>query len=504
MGESNMGRFIPRGSGPHGSRGKAVWSVLLACGLFVATPRGLFAQPAESTRTFYFPERSFYIPFTLHENDPQLEIRLNVSRDEGRTYHYSASARPPDRRFHFKAPADGWYYFIVQTRDTSGALAPENLRGATPSIRVCVDTQPPIIESLTADAPSDNSLPTIHWKITETNLKEVWAYYRSSSGSEWVPLFLPLKEEGTHTWKPLWGGELEVRMQVLDQAGHRSEVRTLKLRAANNVTRMPPPQEQDGGGKVMFVKSKTFQLNYKLDEQTVGPSQVASVDIWKLHRGQGWRKCTKPGPATGPATVSVEAAGRWGFRLIPRSGVGRADPDPQPGDAPDIWVEVDDKPPRVQVTNVTVTQEADGGYLTVYWMADDAFLRPMPITIFLASPQGGDWTAVARDLPNNGNWRQKIDDLNLGPRYEFALKVSAIDEAGNIGENPWRDTVKVDLKIPRIKHIEVKPDGAATGGHLQYDASGMPPVGGSPSENSQSTVPSSLNGNKQKFNQVTR
>jgi hypothetical protein len=304
----------------------------------------------------------------------------------------------------------------------------------------------------------------------------------------------------------LWSGELEVRMQVLDQAGHRSEVRTLKLRAANNVTRMPPPQEQEGAGKVMFVKSKTFQLHYTLDDKTVGPSKVESVDIWKLHRGQGWRKCTKPGPAIGPATVSVESAGRWGFRLIPRSGVGRADPDPQPGDAPDIWVEVDDKSPHVQVTNVTVTQEADGGYLTIYWMADDAFLRAMPITIFLGSRQGGNWKAIAMDLPNTGHWKQKIEDLKLGPEYEFTLKVTAIDEAGNTGENQWRDTVKLDLMIPRIKHIEVKPDGAASGGQQTYGAYGTPSYPGSllDSPPTGRQAPSSITGRDSNFSSPGR
>ncbi len=253
-GESNMGRFIPRGSGPNGSRRNAVWSVFLTCGLFVAIPGALFAQAEDGTRTFYFPDRSFNIPFTLHENDPRIEILLNVSTD-GKMYHYSASARPTDRRFHFTAPADGWYHFIVQTRDSSGALTPDKLTSASPSLRICVDTQPPIIDSLTADPTPENALPTIRWKITETNLKEVWADYRSTNGGEWVPLFLPVNTDGSHTWKPLWGGELEVRMQAMDKAGHHSEVRTLRLRVANNVTRMQPPPDSVGAGKVMHVKS---------------------------------------------------------------------------------------------------------------------------------------------------------------------------------------------------------------------------------------------------------
>jgi hypothetical protein len=491
-GEINMGRFIPRGSG------KAVWVTLLTCGLLVAVSVGLFGQTGDNVSLHYVPARSFNIPFSLTDNDPRMEVLLSVSTD-GKQYRPAGVARPNERRFYFSAPSDGWYSFIVQTRDASGVVSPD-LRSAR-IMRICVDTQNPVIEELAADVSADNSLPTIRWKITEANLKEIWADYRSTSGSEWVPLFLPVKTEGTHTWKPSWSGELEVRMQALDQAGHRSEVRMLRLRAADNVSRMPPPPEA-GPGKIMYVNSKTFQLDYTLDDQTVGPSQVASVDIWKLHPGQVWRKCPEKGTARGPVMVSVDATGRWGFRLIPRSGVGLAERDPQPGDAPDIWVEVDDKPPLVKVTNVTVTQEADGGYLTVYWKADDAFLRSMPITIFLGSPQGKDWVSVAKDLPNSGHWRQKIEDLNLGARYEFALKVTAIDEAGNIGENQWGDTVKVDLKVPRIKHIEIKPGS----GQQSYSAPGTAPFS-SPFENSQpasKSTPSPYNASGRDFHDPKR
>jgi hypothetical protein len=502
-----MGRFIPRGGEPNGGRGKAVWPVLLACGLVVATSVGAFAQAADNIRTFHFPARTFYVPFSLKDNDPRItELLLNYSKD-GQNYRYYGSARPNERRFYFTAPADGCYYFIVQTRDAGGVVTPENLRSVPPSdiIRVYVDTQNPVVEEFTADASTGNALPTIHWKISEANLKEVLADYRSVNNGQWMPLFLePPQAQGKHTWKPSWSGELEVRLWAIDQAGHSSEVRTLRLHVANNVARMPPPPES-AGGKVMFVKSKTFQLHYTLDEQTIGPSKVASVDIWKLHPGQGgWRKCPEKGQPIGPATVSVETAGRWGFRLIPCSGVGLRERDPLPGDAPDIWVEVDDKPPLVRVTNVTVTQEADGGYLTVYWKADDAFLHAMPITIYLASPQGGNWTPVAQGLPNTGYWRQKTDDLKLGDNYEFALKVSAIDEAGNMGENQWRDTVKVDLMVPRIKHIEVQPGGAAAGRQQTYGASGATSLGGSllDSPPTSRPTPSPLTGSDKRFDRV--
>lgn len=464
MGKGDMGRYIPRGIELPGGRGKSVRLIVLACGLLFAAAVGLSAQSGQTIRTFYVPALSFNIPFSTTENDPRIvDVLLYVSSD-GKNYRHVDTVRPTARRFYFSTRGDGWYSFIVQTRDQSGVLHPADLREASPSIRVCVDTQSPIIEQLTAIPARQGGSPGIRWQIKEENLKDIRAEYRSVRGGEWLPLFLPIQDEGTHTWKPHWGGELEVRMWAQDKANQWSEMKSVHLRVADNVSGMRPPPEPAGGGKVMYVNSKTFHLQYQLDQATVGPSSVKSVDIWKLHPGRAWQKCKETGTPSGSATVTVESAGRWGFRLIPRSGVGLAEPDPRPGDAPDIWVEVDDKPPQVHVTNVTVLQEPDGGYLTVYWKADDPFLRAMPITILWKDPHGSEWTPLARELPNTGSWRQRTDALNLGgDRYEFDLQVTAVDEAGNVGADQWREVVKVDLKIPRIKSIEVKPSGAPSG-----------------------------------------
>jgi hypothetical protein len=470
-----MGRFNPPGIEPHGGRGKAAGLILLACALLFAAPVGVSAQPADNIRTYHVPARSFNIPFTPTENDPRIEVLLHVSQDR-QTYKYVGSARPNERRFFFTAPADGCYYFIVQTKDPSGALSPADLHLTPPSIRVCVDTQGPIIEELAA-VPSESGLPVIRWKINEANLKDIRADYRSVNGDQWLPLLLPIVPNGNYPWKPPLGGELEVRMWAQDKAGQWSQMKTMHLRVADNVSGMRPPPEPAGPSKVMHVKSKTFQLQYELDDKTKGPSGVASVDIWKLFQGRGWQKCKESGTPTGTATVTVEASGRWGLRLIPRSGAGLAERDPQPGDAPDIWVEVDDKPPQVKVTKVTVAQEGEDGYLTVYWTADDTFLRAMPITIWMKDPTGAEWTPIAKDLSNTGNWRHRTDDLNLGNRYEFSLKVTAIDEAGNVGSDTWRDPVKVDLKIPRIKSIDVKPGAAAGGDGQEAYRSPSPPFG---------------------------
>jgi hypothetical protein len=490
MGESNMERVIPRGRKPFGRRAKALRSLLLACGLLVAVPLGLRAQNGDKIHYVNFPD--FNIPFRNIDDPRVTDVILYVSTD-GKEYFHVQSAKPADRRFHFQSRGDGLYYFVVQTRDRDGTLSPANPNTATPNTRIYVDTRAPVIEELTAD-PAAKGLPAISWKINEPNLKEIRADYRPLSGGDWVPILpFPAQQEGKRSWKPAWGGELEVRMQACDQAGNLSEPKTLRLRAADGVAHMAPPSDNaTGPGKVMYVKSKTFQLQYEIDTESKGPSGVASVDIWMLHQGQGWKKYTDKATPKGPATVTVDAAGRWGFRLIPRSGVGLAERNPRPGDSPDIWVEVDDKPPQVRVSNVTVTQEQDGGYLTVYWKADDTFLQATPITIYLSTtPQGGDVQPIASKLANRGSYRIKTDDPHLGGRYEFYIKVEAIDEAGNIGSDQWRNIVKVDLKIPRIKSINVQPSVAPEGGRPEtprppptetgdYSGRGLPNMQGAP------------------------
>ena len=281
-----MGRFIPRGIEPHRRCARALWP--LACALLLVVPVRLIAQAADTMRTYYVPAQSFNIPFNT-QNDPHVvEVILWVSTDQ-KEYKYVDTVKPAIGRFFFPSRGDGWYYFIVQTRDQNQTLRPADVREASASIRVCVDTQSPIIEELIA-TPMQSGLPGIHWKIKEANLKEIKVDYRSSSGGDWVPIVpVPTQLDGSCSWKPAWGGELDVWMQALDWAGHRCE-KSIRLRVAENVARIQPPP--DGPGKVMHFKSKTFQLNYEID---TGPSGVAGVDIWKLHPGQRWTQCTEKG-----------------------------------------------------------------------------------------------------------------------------------------------------------------------------------------------------------------
>jgi hypothetical protein len=451
--KETMGRLIPRGAEQRAGRAKLAWHVLLTCLLLAAAPAAPFAR-GQTTESHYVSNRVFRIPFgKKNPIDPRIqEIILYFATGSEQTYQYVATARPSDGGFLFRAPTDGWYSFATQTRDRDGQLSPSDLRGVLPDIRVCVDTQKPVITVQQVPA-QDGSPVAIEWSVQDDNFDDLRADYRSVSGGEWYPLILPRTAKGSQGWTPVVRGSLEVQLQAIDKAKNKSGPQSVTVKPGEGTPGAPPPNP-GGPGNVMHVKSKTFQLTYQLDNETVGPSKVERVDIWRIHQGRDWQKCRETGTPEGPASVTVDETGRWGFRLIPRSGVGLAERDPQRGDTPDIWVEVDDQAPKVKITNVAVGQGPDSGTLTVTWTASDTFLAYQPITISYATDPKGRWETLAKNQPHSGIYTCKPQDLTLP--YQFYLKIEAVDEAGNVGEDKWSQPVKVDLKIPRIKHIEVK------------------------------------------------
>ena len=448
-----MGRLTLRGAEPQTGRTKAAWHVLLTCCLLAAAPAGLFAQAVDA-EVKYINFRTFRIPFQAGTDPRIADVLLYVSTDRGTNYRYVTQVRPSEQKFFYAAPNDGWYYFVVQTRDSAGVLTPADFRGVAPSLRLCVDTQKPVI-NVKPSPPQGGYPAAIEWTIDDENFDDLRADYRSERGGEWYPLLLPKTASGRFDWTPAVPGPIEVLMRAIDKAKNEAEPKTVKLTPDPSRAGMTPTGGTEAGD-IKHVNTRKFQLNYELDTNTVGPSQVKSVDIWKMRQGGPWQKCREPGTPSG-TIIEVDAPGRWGFRVIPRSGVGLAEPDPRPGDPPDIWVEVDERAPQVRVTNVVVGQGADAGNVTINWSASDTFLTARPITIFY-SPDQKEWKQLTPDpLPNNpGSYTFRPADLDPN-LYQFYVKVQAVDEAGNKGEDKWREAVMVDLKIPRIKkHIEVR------------------------------------------------
>ena len=135
--------------------------VALAC-LLPLPPTRAQAPPDDTIN--YTRERVFKIPFQSDTGRSRLkEVQLYVSTDMGHTWHPYASAPPDQGYFKFTADRDAYFWFSVRTVDTEGVAHPVVMDGARPGLKVCVDTQPPVVDL--RPLPAHDGMVGVAWDV---------------------------------------------------------------------------------------------------------------------------------------------------------------------------------------------------------------------------------------------------------------------------------------------------------------------------------------------------
>lgn len=396
---------------------------------------------------FYSRYPVFRIPFLVSETDQARtqEVVLAVSGDYGKTYQKVATAPPTQRFFRVQLPAEGWYWFAVQVKERTGRTSPANLNEATPQVKVCIDSTPPVVSL--KQLPSSEGTFGIEWDVRDDNPdpETLHLEYRPVGRPEWLPLSLqPGYLQGVYRWAPeAKGVRCEVRLRLQDRA-----------RNAGEQTILVEPGVGVSAETTCWARSKTIGLPYEV--QNIGKSGVKCVEVWMTRDTKSWVKVREDPGTSATIPVQVKEEGRYGFALRARSGAGRGESAPSSGDEPDIWVGVDETAPRVQIQAVSVSGPPEAHRVTVKWAASDQHLTDLPITLFHAenlNPQV--WRQLAGPLPNTGLyvWTLPKDY----PFSSFLVRVEAVDQAGNKGSDQTRDLVCADLAVPkaRIKGVVV-------------------------------------------------
>ena len=172
--------------------------------------------------------------------------------------------------------------------------------------------------------------------------------------------------------------------------------------------------------------------------------------------GNQWQQFSKA-PAEGPFAITVVSTGRYGFTLRPISGVGRGVAAPRGGDMPQIWVEVDETPPEIQIHNVSVGEGDDSGKIIITWRCADKFLKDKPITIQYKAADASEWKTLQENVENLGT-------LKVAPPegvFEFFVRLEATDRAGNKASVQSKETIKVDLSLPKVADVNIQVPEAA-------------------------------------------
>jgi beta-lactamase regulating signal transducer with metallopeptidase domain len=87
--------------------------------------------------------RTFQIPVQFQPEAGARKAVLYSSRDQGKTWETAGEVTPTEKAFTFTAPADGEYWFQVQTWGRDGRPEPIQLSPRTAALKVRVDTKAP-------------------------------------------------------------------------------------------------------------------------------------------------------------------------------------------------------------------------------------------------------------------------------------------------------------------------------------------------------------------------
>ncbi|MFM7148265.1 MAG: hypothetical protein ACKO23_00315, partial [Gemmataceae bacterium] len=177
-----------------------------------------------------------------------------------------------------------------------------------------------------------------------------------------------------------------------------------------------------------------------------GPSGVAAIELWATRDGKTWARYSNEPPPPGPLVVHVAEEGRYGFSIVVRSGTGLASQAPESGDAPQIWVEVDETRPVVKLHDIRVVKHNDSHHLQIGYSAKDKYLTAKPVTLYMAENKEGPWTPIATHLDSTG---VHVWDIPRDVPYQFYVRAEAKDLSGNYGTSVSVDPVKVDLSRPK-------------------------------------------------------
>lgn len=205
---------------------------------------------------------------------------------------------------------------------------------------------------------------------------------------------------------------------------------------------------------VRLVNSRSLVLTF--DVQGAGSSGVGNVELWYTRNGQQWQRYQAGSQTQSPFAIDVPEDGLYGFSAVAVSGVGMVRHRPQPGDMPQVWVEVDTTKPDVHILGTQAGADDAGRTLTIRWSATDKNLGARPITLYYAGAGQMTWAPFATNLPNTGHFTWQ---LAPGLPAQVLVRIEATDRVGNTGVDQTNMPSPVDLARPAALITNVGGNG---------------------------------------------
>ena len=220
-------------------RGLRTLMFAAALGVPVALATG--TEPANLPKKTYTKNPVFDLPIQMDEplRAALKEVRLYVKTPTG-PWALQETGQPSMRRFTYKVPADGEYWFTLMTVDRQGRSVPANPDAEPPSLRVIVDTTPPVVQVQPGTGPDGDVL--LRCTVQDANADAAALKAVCVTGPTETPLTAVSGQPGVFRVK---ADQLSqpVRVVATDLAGHATtrEVNLKELTSPAATTAAAPP-----------------------------------------------------------------------------------------------------------------------------------------------------------------------------------------------------------------------------------------------------------------------
>ena len=470
--------------------------------LFASALPALAQLPADG-RTSYARDDRIRIPFELRTGGPATRVILYYSFDGGAWQEHD-SARPGQKReFLFRADRDGPYSFATMTHFSDGTSDPARKDQLTEQRRVVIDKTPPKILSLRPSLSADGA-PGIEWDVSDDNMdpKGIKLEFKwpEMSRFEQIDRNVPFGPRDSRHWQMKSSDRMQVRIVATDRAGNRKESEAVyvsgkdaersgefvpKTPSANGASSSIEKDVTPAGGTraaqpaLHYINTKKVSLKVNA---TVGPSGLTKSFLYTADDKLVWLKAKENGPQAAPETNAPEKLrivpvdfeyeakedGLFNFIIIVENHTTQSGRVPKKGEASQVQVMVDTTKPVVEIISTRVATNGDrGAVVDIRWKATDANIAPVPIKIEYQAirrnrQDAPEWKAITPDWIDNTG--QHTWSAPPGDAYEFLIRVTCKDRAGNENKFETVKPINTDLTVPGVEGVDVAPGRGGPGG----------------------------------------
>jgi hypothetical protein len=359
------------------------------------------------------------------------------------------------------APTEGHWKVYFRTVLTSGLAAAVPEAGSKSHGEFIIDRTAP---TGTIDFPTSKAKLrggakyTVKWQAADKYLKAspiTLRYSRDGKGT-WDVIAADIPNTGSYEWTVpkdmTTAGQLQVL--VADKAGNVGTVESLSVLV-----------DSVNPSGVVTGPAISSKLDTALDTEVrdVGPAGLSAARLWiSQDDGASWAE----GPfLTEPfKSVSWKATtdGKYRLAIVATDQSGNVSATPKgKGDDQFLFI-VDTTPPAITLSSAQGIVEADkavagrrafkpGDRVAVPFAIKDANLTANSVTISLQA-DGKTWKELGKGLPTDSAFRFEIPAIAT---KTAKIKVTAVDNAGNVGEAVSVEGFEIQTTIDEIE-VEIK------------------------------------------------